>query len=231
MDWKNHFLESLQPADMARLEPHLERLEMERDDLIAEAHQPVSSVYLPIRSVISVVALMRDGRAVETRTIGCESGFGLLNALGSPISFERVVCQIGGETWRMALPALSQAAAASASLSSSIARHSQATLLQAAQTTACNALHTAEQRLCRWLLLTRERLGGEVLPLTQEHLSIMLGVQRTTITAIASELQSSGLVSYSRGRITLRDRAGLAARSCECYEAIETAAKQMLQDT
>lgn len=229
MDWHNHFLGSLDPSDIARLEPHLVRVEGQRDEQIAEAHQPVVAAYLPIRSVISAIALMRDGRAVETRTIGCESGFGLLNALGSPISFERVIFQIGGEAWRIPLPALSRAAAESATLSSAVARHAQATLLQAAQTVACNALHTAEQRLCRWLLLTRERLGDDVLPLTQEHLSIMLGVQRTTITAIASELQMTGLVSYSRGRITLRDRAGLAARSCECYEAIETAAQQMLE--
>lgn len=230
MERKNHFLDALAPDDLGRLTDHLEKVSLDRDDLLAEAHRPVQAVYLPIRCVISVVALMRDGRAVETRTIGCESGFGLLNALGSPISFEQVICQIGGESWKIPLPALAQAANVSASLSSSIARHAQATLLQAAQTTACNALHSAEQRLCRWLLLTRERLGGEVLPLTQEHLSIMLGVQRTTITAIASELQAAGLVSYSRGRIKLIDRAGLATRSCECYEAIESAAKRMLAD-
>lgn len=230
MQWHNHFLDDLAPDDLKRLSGHLERVTLGRDDLLAEAHRPVDFAYLPIRSVISVVALMRDGRSVETRTIGCESGFGLLNALGSPISFEQVICQIAGECWKLPRPALSQAAAASASLSTAIARHAQATLLQAAQTTACNALHSAEQRLCRWLLLTRERLGGEVLPLTQEHLSIMLGVQRTTITAIASELQAAGLVSYSRGRIRLMDRAGLAARSCECYEAIESAAKRMLAD-
>jgi CRP-like cAMP-binding protein len=109
-----------------------------------------------------------------------------------------------------------------------LAQHAQASLLQASQSAACNTLHTAEQRLARWLLLTRERTGTEILPLTQEHLSIMLGVQRTTITAIAQDLQERGLVSYSRGRIRITDRPGLLGVSCECYEAIEHAADRII---
>jgi CRP-like cAMP-binding protein len=229
MDFNNHFLDSLRAEDLKALEPHLERLEIERDQLLAEAGSLVEAVYLPIRSVISVVALMQDGRSVETRTVGCESGFGLLHALGSPYSFERVICQIGGEAWRVPLEGLTQASIASPTLVKSIARHAQATLLQAAQSTACNTLHSAEQRLCRWLLLCRERLGADTLPLTQEHLSVMLGVQRTTITAIASELQARGLVSYSRGRIQLLDIPALMSSACECYEAIEGAIERMIE--
>jgi CRP-like cAMP-binding protein len=144
--------------------------------------------------------------------------------------FERVAVQIGGSGWRLPLQILSEAAKDSPSLASSLARHAQASMFQSAQSVACNALHSAEQRLARWLLLTRERMGAEIMPLTQEHLSVMLGVQRTTITAIASELQERGLVSYRRGRIRITDRPGLIACSCECYEAIERAGERMLRD-
>jgi CRP-like cAMP-binding protein len=108
-------------------------------------------------------------------------------------------------------------------------RHAQASLLQAAQSTACNTLHRAEQRLCRWLLLTQDRLGGsEVVPLTQEHLAIMLGVQRTTITAVASGLQERGVIAYARGKINILDRPALERCACECYQAIRKGAELMI---
>ncbi|MDB5465481.1 MAG: transcriptional regulator, Crp/Fnr family, partial [Phenylobacterium sp.] len=100
--------------------------------------------------------------------------------------------------------------------------------IQSAQSTACNTLHSAEQRLCRWLLLTQDRLRSEVVPLTQEHLAIMLGVQRTTVTAVASQLQGRGAISYVRGKITIRDRPDLLRGACECYEAIQRGAAAML---
>lgn len=231
MEEHNHFLNALSIEDLTQLRPSLARVTVQKDQHLAEPGRAVENVYLPIRCVISVVAVMSDGRSVETRTAGCETGVGLLHALGSPISFERVTCQIEGESWRLPLSILAAAAARSATLSSAIVRHAQATLLQTAQATACNTLHTAEERLCRWLLLTRERTASDVLPLTQEHLSVMLGVQRTTITAIASDLQARGLVSYRRGRITLLDKPGLLANACECYEAIEGAVQRVLTDT
>lgn len=230
MEYSNHFLDSLSPRDLALLAPSLERVEVRRDDPLAESERRVQWVYLPINCVISVIAMMQDGRSVETRTVGCESGFGLLHALGSALSYEKVIAQIGGSAWRIPLHAATAGAQASVTLVNAIARHAQATLLQSAQTAACNSLHTAEQRLARWLLLTRERLGDDVLPLTQEHLSVMLGVQRTTVTAIASDMQARGLVTYSRGRIRITDLPGLLARSCECYEAIERMGQRMLED-
>ena len=229
MEGHNHFLNALSPGDMALIQGDLSRVQLARDDLLAQAGAPVRHVHLPINCVISVVAVMRDGRCVETRTIGCEGGFGLLHALGSPLSLERVVAQVGGACWRLPIASLAEAARESPSLVAAVARHAQASMLQAAQSAACNTLHSAEQRLARWLLLTRERLGSEVMPLTQEHLSVMLGVQRTTVTAVASELQARGLVAYSRGRIRIIDRPGLMACACECYEAIEWAGDQMRQ--
>ena len=143
----NHFLDSLTPTSLGRLQPHLTRMDLNRDKGLVEAGQRVEYAYLPINCVISVVAVMRDGRSVETRTIGCESGFGLLHALGSSISFESVFTQIGGKAWRIPLPALAAATQADPALVQAVARHAQATILQAAQGAACNSLHAAEHRL------------------------------------------------------------------------------------
>lgn len=188
----------------------------------------MNQVWLPIDCILSVVAVMRDGREVETRTIGFEGGCGLLNALGTPMSFERVIAQVGGEAYELPLATLRDAARQSPSLQKQIVAFAQASLVQSSQTVACNALHHTDQRLCRWLLLTRDRLGSDVLPLTQEHLSIMLGVQRTTVTSIASMLQTRGVISYSRGKIRIIDVAALTQLTCECYAAIDEGVEMMI---
>lgn len=224
----NRFIESLSPSDLALLTPSLRRRTLARDELVAREEAPVERVYLPMNAILSVIAVMRDGRQVETRTIGFEGGYGLLHALGSPMSYERVITQAPGEVYDIALNALAEAARQSASLVTQIVSFAQASLLQSAQTTACNALHDTEQRLCRWLLMTRDRLGSEVLPLTQEHLSIMLGVQRTTVTAIASSLQARGVLAYSRGKIRIADIAAVSAIACECYAAVDQGVELMV---
>lgn len=228
MAWDNHFLDSLSASDLDILRPHLADGELERNQLLDEAGRPISTVFLPVDAILSVLTVMENGDQVETRTIGREGGYGLLQALGAPLSYERTLCQVGGHAWRIPLPALKDAADASSTVREAIVRHAQASLIQAAQSTACNTLHRAEQRLCRWLLLTQDRVGCDVVPLTQEHLAIMLGVQRTTVTATASALQERGAISYSRGRIRVLDRAALERCSCECYEAIRHGTEMML---
>ncbi|RAK58711.1 Crp/Fnr family transcriptional regulator [Phenylobacterium hankyongense] len=228
MVWDNHFLDSLTSRDIRALKPHLSRVELERNRVLDEVGQPIAAVYLPIDSILSVVTVMQSGAQVESRTIGRESGYGLLNALGSPISYERMLVQCGGRAWRAPLPTLRELGLRSPTLTQAIVRHAQATIIQSAQSTACNTLHSAEQRLCRWLLLTQDRLRSDVVPLTQEHLSIMLGVQRTTVTAVASQLQERGSISYVRGKITIRDRPDLLRGACECYAAIQRGAAAML---
>lgn len=228
MSWANHFLDSLGPADLRVLRPHLSAVTLVRNDILDEAGGTITHIYLPVDSILSVVTVMRSGAQVESRTIGRESGYGLLHALGSPISFERMMVQVGGGAWRLPLKVMRDAAVENRTLVKSIVHHAQATLIQSAQSTACNSLHPAEQRLCRWLLLTQDRLGGDVLPLTQEHLAIMLGVQRTTVTALASQLQERGAISYVRGKITVLDRRAVQRCACECYEAIQHGAALML---
>jgi CRP-like cAMP-binding protein len=228
MNTGNHFLDSLDAADTGALQPQLKRVELKRDQALAEAGKPLVRIILPIDCVISVIIVMRDGRQVESRTIGRESGFGLLNALGSDLSFESVIVQVAGAAFTLPRNRLADAASRSPTLLRQIVRHAQATIVQAAQSTACNALHDVRQRLCRWLLLTQDRLGRDQLALTQEHLSIMLGVQRTTVTAIASQMQRDGIITYSRGKLTVLDRAALLAGACECYAVIERSAQRTL---
>ena len=229
MAWNNHFLDGLSATDVSGLASQLVEVTLTRNQLLDEVGRRVTFVYLPIDCILSVLTVMDDGAQVESRTIGREGGYGLLQALGSPISFERMLCQVGGRAWRLPLGALRTAASRPA-VTEAIVRHAQASLVQSAQSTACNTLHRAEQRLCRWLLLTQDRLQSDLLPLTQEHLAIMLGVQRTTVTAAASLLQDRGHITYTRGKIRILDRPAIEACACECYEAIRRGAALMLGD-
>lgn len=228
MAWNNHFLDSLDARDLDGLAPQLTEVTLARNELLDEAGKPIVHVYLPVDCILSVLTVMTSGDVVESRTIGREGGYGLLQALGSPLSYERTIAQVSGRAWRAPLSALRDAAHARPSLREAIVRHAQASLIQAAQSTACNTLHRAEHRLCRWLLLTRDRLESDLLPLTQEHLAVMLGVQRTTVTAVASQLQERGVIAYSRGKIRVLDRTALERCSCECYGAIRRGQDMML---
>ena len=228
MQKTNHFLDTLPAKARALIEPDLERVTLKRDDTLAEVGRTVEMVLLPTDSIIAVMA---NGDQVESRTIGRESGFGLLHALGSRYAFERVIVQVGGEAWKIRTETLRRAAAASPMLTDAIIRHAQATIVQTAQTNACNALHATPLRLARWLLMTQDRLGGDaVVPLTQEHLAIMLGVQRTTVTTLAASLQAEKIIRYSRGKIRILDREALTGRACECYETVTLAVDRILAD-
>jgi CRP-like cAMP-binding protein len=227
---QNHFVASLSAEDYAAIQGDLREVALSRDDVISEPGDEVTAAYLPLDCILSVITVMKDGAQVESRTIGRESGYGLLNALGVTLCHERTVCQVPGRAVRIPLSALRAAARQRPSLSQAIVQHAQVSFVQLAQSAACNALHPAHARLARWLLMTRDRVDRDVLPLTQEYLSVMLGVQRTTVTVIAQGLQDKGLISYSRGRITLTDLEGLRRRSCECYQAVHRTADAMLSE-
>lgn len=226
----NHFLDSLPERALALISDDLEKVTLKLNARLADVGRPVVHAVLPINSIISVIAVMKDGRLVESRTIGREGGFGLLHGLGSRTSFERVIVQVAGDAYQISLARLEAAAQQDAELRRAIVRHAQATLVQTAQLMACNTLHTLPPRLCRWLLMTQDRLESDVLPLTQEHLAIMLGAQRTTITAIASALQEDGAIAYSRGRITVVDRQRLMRGACECYQTLTDSVRQILTE-
>jgi CRP-like cAMP-binding protein len=213
----NLLLASLAAADAELLRPHLKRVVLPRDGVVAYEGRPIENAIFPCGCLLSVTAVL-SGRRVETSTIGVEGALGLLHALGPVPSLERVTVQVAGPALAMPMTALSTAALERPTLMQSMAVFAQAAAAQAALNVACNALHEARQRLCRWLLMSADRIGSRALPLTQEHLAIMLGVQRTTVTALASELQARRIIRYSRGQITILDRDALQAGSCECYE-------------
>lgn len=229
MQSTNHFLDTLPAKARALIAGDLQRVTLKRNATLAEIGRSVDVVLLPTNSIISVITVMANGDQVESRTIGRESGFGLLHALGSRYAFERVIVQVGGEAWQIRTEALRRAAAASPELSDAIVRHAQATLVQTTQTNACNTLHPAPPRLARWLLMTQDRVSGPVVPLTQEYLAIMLGVQRTTVTLVASAFKRAGLIDYRRGAITILDRAGLEREACECYALSKTRFDRLLK--
>jgi CRP-like cAMP-binding protein len=228
MTFGNHFLDGLKPRDIEALRPHLRKVVLAQSQSLAKAGSSVVRSILPINAIISVILEMQDGRQIETRTIGCESGFGLLHVLGSSTSYETVTTQIGGDAYVIDQMAFAAHARESPTMMESIVRHGQATIVQAAQAVACNALHDVKQRLARWLLMTHDRVSDDALPLTQQHLAVMLAVQRTTVTAAASDLQREGAIAYRRGRITVLDRSLLLRRSCECYGTIESAVQKLL---
>lgn len=228
MSWSNHFLDALHADVIDALRPHIKRIKLQRHQQIIEADETVTHVVLPIDSIISVIAVMGDGREIESRTIGCESGFGLLHALGSRIALERVVVQVPGEAHQIPVAKLTELSRHNPAVVGAIVAHAQATIVQATQSTACNALHSAEARLSRWLAMTQDRLSGDVVPLTQEHLAVMVGVQRTTVTALALDLQARGIINYRRGNIAILDRDALLRNSCECYEIITRASAKIL---
>jgi CRP-like cAMP-binding protein len=223
----NHVLQSLSRQDLDSLRPSLAKVTLERGETLAEDRRRLTCAHLPTDAILSVITVMKDGRMVESRTIGRESGYGLLHALGSRHCYERVEVQVAGEAWKVPLDALAELAHGSPAALKVIAMHAQATVVQSAVSVACNMLHGVHPRLCRWLLMTQDRLQSDVLPLTQEHLGIMLGVQRTTVTAVIAALQESGAVRTLRGKITVLDRAKLEACACECYEAIDASARRL----
>lgn len=225
----NRFLATLGSRDFQLLSPHLVAGDYERGHVLYEAGEDVDTVYFPDGAVVSVVTHMKNGQMVESCAIGQESAYGLVNAIGDKHACHRVVVQIGGRMLQMPAVRLREAAAESASLSAWTILHVQAMFIQTEQSVACNAVHQVEARLCRWLLMCQDRAGERALPLTQESLSYMLGVQRTTVTVAASALQSAGLIRYSRGMIEILDRERLERDACECYTAVKRKIQSVLR--
>ena len=205
--------------DFKSIEPFLIKSTIQRNFVSNETDMELESAYFPVGAVLSVVAMMEDGQGIETCTIGRENAFGLANALGSPCTVEQAICQIPGDCYHLPISRLRRAASESRTLTELLIRHIQASQAQISQAAACNALHTVEARLCRYLLMSQDRAAQDILPLTQEFLGFMLGVQRTTVTAAAHHLQAAEVIRCRRGHIEILDRAQLEAGACECYAA------------
>jgi CRP-like cAMP-binding protein len=220
---QNQLLRSLPPAEFELLAPHLKDVLLRQNEILVEPGASFEYVYFPHTAVISYLAVMRDGQTVETATVGRAGVIGGVAGLGPWRAFGRVVVQMPGTAARIPCSRFRAAIKHSDCLTTVVMRCAQSVVLQIQQTAACNALHTVEQRLCRWLLLTQDYAGTNVIPLTQEHLAQMLGVRRTSVTTAVSKLQTLGLIRCNqRGRIEIADRKALERAACECYEVLRS---------
>jgi CRP-like cAMP-binding protein len=213
----NRLLGLLPPSDYARLRPHLQRIPLTYRQSLYRAYKPIGFVYFIETGVGSLVNTMANGEAAEVGTIGNEGMVGLPLVWGDDRTPTCVYVQVPGVGLRMKATLFTRELALSASMRSVMLRYGHAFFNQVAQSAACNHFHSIQQRCCRWMLMTHDRMQSDQFLLTQEFLAMMLGVQRTGVTAAAGGLQRAGLIRYRRGNVTMLDRRGLERRSCECY--------------
>jgi CRP-like cAMP-binding protein len=216
----NKLLASLPRDQFDKLLPHLSAITMQQGIVLSEAGDEVDQVYFPHDGMLSLLAVLRDGKAIETATVGREGVVGAMAGLGLYKSLVRVVVQMPLTCSRIAAPHFRTAVAGSETLRNLCIRYNEVLLSQARVTAACNALHPIEARFCRWLLQSADRSAGDTVALTQEFLAEMLGVRRTSVTEVASRVQNAGVITYSRGVIKILDRPALMRMSCECYETL-----------
>lgn len=224
----NRLLAALEPEDFAWLEPYLELVELPKGKVIFEAGEPIRYAYFPHNMTVSLVTVLQNGGSVEVAVFGRESAFGFVSALISRRSFGRYIAQVPGTASRVTIDRLHEAQGARPKIRQLFLRFTEAILIQSLQSVACNAVHSVEARCCRWILSTRDRMDQDTLPLTHEVLAEMLGVQRSTVSSVTRMLQTAGLINQGRGFITVTDRDGLEAASCECYKIIRNNFERLL---
>lgn len=217
----NALLRAMSAEDFEQLRPHLRPIALELGDIVHGPGDPVERVVWPEIGLLSVVASSFEGRSVETSMVGREGASALVEACGSGVSFMTVLVQVEGRAVSAPASACRAVADRSVAFRNLVTRYAEAMLAEARQSVVCQAMHEAEARCARWIMETRDRSGlTGSLPLTQEYLAAMLGVQRTTVTPIASALQQRGLIRYSRGRIDVLEPERLDAVACRCRRAI-----------
>ncbi len=219
-NFRNRLLLAMRPADLALLKPHLKEVPMIQGTMLQEQGERIDHVYFPHSGMISLVAVMKQGESIETATVGREGAVGAVSGLGPRHAFTRGVVQMPGHASQIPTVKFQAVVEQSTDIRDIIVRHNELLLAQVQQSCACNALHEAEARLCRWLLQSRDRGDSDTVPITQEFLAQMLGVRRTTVTMVASALQDAGLIRYQRGRIEILERKKLEERACECYHVV-----------
>jgi len=218
---ENRLLATLSGETLALLEPELKETSVAQGVVFLEPGDSIDRIYFPQRGMISLLIVGRDGEMVEVSTVGREGALGLHRGLGGRLSVTRATVQIPGRFSTIPAHAFERISVNSASLQEMITRYTEVLLAEAQQLAACNAIHDASSRLCRWLLQCADHINSLQLPLTQEFLAQMLGVRRTTVTLLAQEIQKRGAVKYSRGKMTILNRRMLEDGACECYEVMQ----------
>lgn len=227
---KNRLLAALPTKEYERLLPYLENVSLPLKQVFYQPNEPIEYVYFLNHGVASLLTYMEDGAAVETATVGNEGMVGLPVFLETYTTPSQAIVQVPGNGVRMRADVFTTSVKQGSSLHRLMKRYTQALLSEVMYSAACNRLHSIEERCCRWLLMTRDRVESDEFPLTQEFLSQMLGVRRPSVSVVAGILQKAGLIRYSRGKITILDQEGLQDSSCECYKNIKREYDRLLSD-
>ena len=226
--FENRLLAALPRAEYLRLLPHLKLIHLPPRKILYNVGEVVRYAYFPRGGMISLLSSTEDGRTVEIGMIGSEGVAGVAVILRTRIAPYQMMVQLPGNAMRISGDVLQEEFKRSHALQDLLLRYTHMLLLQVAQSAACNRFHTVEERLCRWLLISRDHVQTDTLHLTQEFLAHMLGVPRTSVTMAAADLQRAGLIRYGRGRIMILDRAGLEAAACECLGVVRAGISQFL---
>ena len=226
----NHLLAALPPADLQRWLPQLEAVQMPLGQVLYESGRTLSHVYFPTTTVVSLLYVMENGASSEIAVVGNEGVVGVSLFMGGESTPSRAVVQSAGQGLRLRANAIKQEFEQAGPAMHLMLRYTQALITQMAQTAVCNRHHSLDQQLCRWLLLMLDRLPASELVMTQELIANMLGRRREGVTEGALKLQKAGLIRYSRGHITVLDRAGLEQRTCECYAVVKREYDRLLPD-
>jgi CRP-like cAMP-binding protein len=214
-------LGALEPARRKRIDPHREPISFKLGDMVCDAGGLLKHADFPQGFVLSLLTVLENGAAIETANIGREGAFGLFAAIYSRVTFNRCIVQLEGHTVRCPIQLLQYEFKNSEHVRDLFVSYSETVLSQVQQTVACNAMHSTEERMCRWLLMMHDRVQGEALPYTHEFLSQILGANRRSVTLAAQSMQTAGLINYRRGAIQVLDRPGLEKASCECYAIVK----------
>jgi CRP-like cAMP-binding protein len=227
---KNRLLAALPPDAIERIQTHLEFISMPLGEVLYESGGHLRYVYFPTTAIISLLYVMEDGASAEIAIVGNEGVLGISVFMGGDTMPNRSVVQSAGDGYRLKAELLKEEFNRAGPSMHLLLRYTQALITQMSQTAVCNRHHTLDQQLCRWLLLSLDRLASNEVAMTQELIANMLGVRREGVTEAAGKLQKAGLIQYSRGHITVIDRPGLEARVCECYQVVKTEFERLLPE-
>jgi CRP-like cAMP-binding protein len=225
---QNHLLDALPAVDYERIAARLELVSLKLADVLYEPGVPLRYVYFPTTAIVSLLYVMEDGASAEIAIVGNEGILGIALFMGGETTPSRAVVQSAGHAYRLKAQFLKDEFGRFGPFLRLLLRYTQALITQMAQTAVCNRHHSVDQQLCRWLLLSLDRLASSELSMTQELIANMLGVRREGVTEAAGKLQLAGLIHYRRGKITVLDRPRLETRSCECYQVVKTEFDRLL---
>ena len=227
---ENILLARLPGETLERLRPHFERVSLSHGQHVIVPDEPIRHNYFPLNCLLSLITRMADGTAVESGTIGREGMSGIPVVLKAATTTMETLTQVPGDAVRVKAEVIQEEYDRGGAFHDVINRYMHVVVVNGSQSAACNATHRVESRFCRWLLMSSDGIGSDEVALTHEYLAVMLGVRRATVTEVAIKVQDAGLISYHRGRVKIRDRAGVEALACECYARTKAEYERVFSD-